>query len=140
MTAPVDWQLGHLGAGITNCSADVDAVWNSVITNVTDVEIWYGTPITLAKKKDDIDEGEEIRIHDITTSLLNDKMKYQDFPMISIMLIHFISTLGSGNTAEFSVSLIQILSTALSILSGMVSLRWAQEGKGIDIRNIIRLI
>ena len=46
LTAPAGFQLGHLGAGITNCSADVDSVWNSVITNVTDVEIWYGTPIT----------------------------------------------------------------------------------------------
>lgn len=99
-----------------------------------------GTPVTLAKKKEDADEVEEIKIFDITSSLLNDKMRYQDFPMIAIMLIHFISTLGSGNNAEFSVSLIQICSTALSIMSGMVSLRWAEEGKGIDIRNIIRQI
>ena len=47
MTAPSGWQLGHLGPGITNCSTDADVVWNNVITNVTDVEIWFGTPTTL---------------------------------------------------------------------------------------------
>lgn len=52
-------------------------------------------------------------------------MRFQDFPMLAIMIIQFFATFGEGTAImEMIVSLVQITTTVLSILSALVSLRY----------------
>lgn len=97
-------------------------------------------PILAGKKKEWPKDLKNVKVFHITNSLLHDKMRYQDFPMLAIMMIHFFATFGAENNAEFLVSLLQIGTTALSIFSGLVSLKWASNDKGVDLRMIIKEI
>jgi len=76
----------------------------------------------------------------ITSKMLRDKMWFADYPMLAIMTVQFVSTFGSGNLLEMIISLIQIATTAMSIMSGMISLRFADEEKGVDMRLISKKI
>lgn len=63
--------------------------------------------------------------------------------MLAIMIVHFFATFGGASeskTLEMVVSLVQIGVTALSILSGMISLRWSGEEKGVDLGMVRRLL
>lgn len=73
----------------------------------------------------------------VNISILKDKMKFQDFPMLAIMIIQFFASFGEGTKSiEMIVSLIQIACTFLSIMSAWISLKWNKNVKGIDLNLI----
>ena len=72
--------------------------------------------------------------------MLKDKMWFQDYPMVTIMCIQFFSTFGSGNQLEMIISLVQIATTGMSIISGMISLKFASDEKGVDMRLVSKKI
>jgi len=60
--------------------------------------------------------------------------------MLAIISIQFLATFGQGQQTEMIVSLLQIVITCLSIMSGMTSLSWKAEPKGVDIKLISSMI
>ena len=108
-------------------------------TSLSDYIYENGEPIVAGKAKDLPPGFKNPEVKPITEKLLRDKMYFQDYPMLAIMGVHFLATFG-GQRIEMIVSLIQIATTALSILSGMVSLRYSLTEKGVDVSQLRRLV
>ena len=60
--------------------------------------------------------------------------------MLCIMGCQFLATFGSPSRLEMIISLVQISANALSILSGIVSIRYADDEKGVDVRLIFNKV
>jgi hypothetical protein len=106
-------------------------------TSLSDYIYENGEPILAGKAKDLPKGFKNPKISHITTKMLKDKMNLQDFPMLAIMTIHFFATFGGHEKQqEMIVSLIQIATTALSICSGLISLKWISPEKGVDLKSI----
>jgi len=62
--------------------------------------------------------------------------------MLLIMVVQFFASFGEGTKQiEMVVSLIQIATTCMSILSAYVSLKWNEENvKGIDVRQVQAIV
>ena len=94
-----------------------------------------GEPIIAGKLKDQPPGFVNPKLYIIQNKLLSDKMKYQDIPMLLIMTIQFFASFGEGTKQiEMIVSLIQIATTVLSIISAKISLSFTENVKGIDFK------
>lgn len=82
----------------------------------------YGGPVIAGKKKDRPVTPTPV-VKDITGTLLIHKLKYQDLPMLFILVIHVLATM-SEPAAQQIVPLAQVGVTVLSIMSGYISYRW----------------
>ena len=56
--------------------------------------------------------------------------------MAIIMTVHLFASIAHENQLEFIVSLLQIATTAASILSAIIQLRWSSKEKGVDLKTI----
>jgi hypothetical protein len=106
-------------------------------TSLSDYIYDNGGPILAGKDKDRPKDFVYKEMKVINIGILKDKMKFQDFPMLAIMIIQFFASFGEGTKSiEMIVSLIQITCTFLSILSAWISLKWNRNVKGIDLNLI----
>ena len=99
-----------------------------------------GGPVVAGKKKYLIDKPVVV-VESITRPLLADKLKYQDLPMLAILVVHLLITMSSGETAnDQTVSLAYIGITLLSLVSGYVSYRWPRQTKEVDLKTVVKVI
>ena len=106
--------------------------------SLSDYMAEYGGPVIAGKKKDRPVTPTPV-VKDITGTLLIHKLKYQDLPMLFILVIHVLATM-SEPAAQQIVPLAQVGITVLSIMSGYTSYRWQRAEKGVDIKTIVKVI
>ena len=108
-------------------------------TSLSEYMIDLGGPVVAGKKKELVDKPVVV-VESITRPLLADKLKYQDLPMLAVLVVHFLATMSSGEPADQTVSLAYIGITLLSLVSGYVSYRWPRLNKEVDLKNVIKSI
>jgi hypothetical protein len=110
-------------------------------TSLSDYIYENGGIIVAGKAKDRPKDFVNPEVKTISTQILSDKMRYTDLPMLAIMVFQFFATFGeSTKSIEMIVSLVQIACTILSILSAWISLKYNGNVKGVDIRQIRKMI
>jgi hypothetical protein len=65
-------------------------------TSLSDYIYENGEPIVAGRPKDLPPNFKNPEVKYITRQMLMDKMYFQDYPMLAIMGIHFVSTFGSA--------------------------------------------
>ena len=98
-----------------------------------------GGPVVAGKKKDLVGMPVVV-VESITRPLLADKLKYQDLPMLAILVVHFLATMGSVESAGQTASLAYIGITLMSLASGYASYRWPREAKQVDLKSVVKAI
>lgn len=78
------------------------------------------------------------RVESIARPLVMDKLKYQDLPMLALLLLHFLASF-AGYQSSPTVSIVQIGITLVSLLSGYLATAWVGDvdGKGVDLMEVI---
>lgn len=59
--------------------------------------------------------------------------------MLLILVVHFLAAMGEP-ADRWTVPLVQVGVTLLSILSGYTSYRWQRAEKGVDMKTIVKII
>jgi hypothetical protein len=105
-------------------------------TSLSDYIYENGEPVIAGKPKNYPPSFKNPKVSPIVTNLVRDKMRLQDIPMTVIMTVHLFASIAHENQLELIISLLQIASTAASILSAIITLRWHSAEKGVDIKLI----
>ena len=98
-----------------------------------------GGPVVAGKKKE-LAKEPVVVVESITRPLLADKLKYQDLPMLAILVVHVLAAMSSGEQSDQTVSLAYIGITLMSLASGYVSYRWPRLSKEVDLKNVVKAI
>ena len=105
-------------------------------TSLSEYIIDNGGPVVAGKQKELLYKPRVI-VESITRSLLADKLKYQDLPMLLILVVHLLATMGSEKSADQKVSLAYIGVTLTSLVSGYTSYRWPRLNKEVDLKSVV---
>ena len=105
-------------------------------TSLSDYIYENGEPIIAGKPKHWPVGFKNPKVTPIVNNIVRDKMKFQDFPMAIIMTVHLFASIAHENQLELIVSLLQIATTAASIVSAMITLRWTSKEKGVNLKTI----
>lgn len=83
-----------------------------------------------------------VKVAAISGPLLADKLKYQDLPMLVVLVLHLLASLGSGvaDPASRTIGLTYIGVTLASLLSGAVSSRWPRDNGGVELGIVVAAV
>jgi len=117
-------------------------------TSLSEYMIEYGGPVVAGQKKELAEYEQErapvfkppVVVESITKALLADKLKYQDLPMLIILLIHRLTTMLTDEPADQTATLAYIGITLMSLFSNYVSYRWPRETKEVDLKGVVAKI
>lgn len=106
-------------------------------TSLSEYLIDYGSNIVPGKLKNPL--AERFEVYSISDALVEEKLKYQDFPMICIFIVGFLINMLSGGAFDL-VLVIFIGITAVSMLLNYMTIKSKRDQKNVDADVVITLI
>lgn len=120
-------------------------LWTTAIfleaTSLSDFMVRLGHPVVVDREQRDAylaPPPPPPKVEAIGRPLVLDRLKFQDLPMLALLLIQLLASFAGYGSSQ-TATLLVIAVTLASILSGYLAISWVSDtdGKGVDIAEVI---